>query len=162
MYAPIGGPFGYIRYNVKRRALRGMLTVVAHHYAEADDPKRRFSSCSTGYVWWVNPSSEPEVEYALKVLRASHDRAVRVREGDGHGGPQQVFVRFWQDRPGIGPHGVVHTNCYFSRRRRSGEWGRAENAEAADRDFPDYELFWCTKCFGADNPRRFHRDGFHL
>ena len=105
----------------------GMLMVNALYYDEVDDPKRRFNPEANAKQnrCWLNPDDERVIEYALGVLRASHDRALetwnRVEE------TLPVFVRFWPDRPGIGPHGVVHTGCNFSRNMRVEDWAESEN-----------------------------------
>ena len=140
-----------------------MFAVYALYYAECDDPEGRFFSPGVNpaqYKCWLNSDNEREVEYVLGVLRASYDRSLQLREGRTCEEAQPVLVRLWPDRPGIGPHGIVHTGCYFSRQRRSGEWREAENVEAADRDFPNHKLFWCSKCFGSANSRRLHRDDY--
>ena len=60
-------------------------------------------------------------------------------------------------------HGMVHIDkdgCFHTRRpvRTEAppgyEWSGADTKEAADLEFPDYTLYWCSLCFGPDNPRR--------
>ena len=75
-----------------------------------------------------------------------------------------VFVRLWPARSGnpsdIGPHGIVHVDCRHIPQRLNDDWREVADENAADIDFPDRLLFWCTeeRCFGSNNPRRFPRD----
>ena len=60
-------------------------------------------------------------------------------------------------------HGMVHVDCWHTRRRVEAElpdgyqWGESASVQAADLEFPDHPLFWCSlrDCFGPDNPRRY-------
>ena len=72
-----------------------------------------------------------------------------------------VCVRLWGPSPTYpDPHGTVHNpGCGHIRDPDSEGWRRAASREAADLDFPDHVLFWCSAngCFGPDNPRRIPR-----
>ena len=61
-------------------------------------------------------------------------------------------------------HGMVHYDeggCWHTRRRLNVEppagyeWDGAGSVEEADLKFPNHTLYWCSLCFGSDNPRRF-------
>ena len=75
-----------------------------------------------------------------------------------------VVVRLWPAQSGnpsyIGPHGIVHVGCGRMPQRLNNDWHEAADEHAADIEFPDRLLFWCTaeRCFGHDNARRFPRN----
>ena len=73
-----------------------------------------------------------------------------------------VFVRLWAAHPsrGIGPHGLVHIDCGQARNHGADPgWRESASEHTADRELPDYTLYWCIRrqCFGPDNPRPFPR-----
>ena len=70
-----------------------------------------------------------------------------------------VYVNLWPPNPSAErpwPHGTVHRHCSHTRHYPSPKWRIADDEHAADRDFPNHRLFWCTdnRCFGPNNPRQ--------
>ena len=68
--------FGFVRFNVGGRNA-GMFAVYALRYRHSDDPDGRFSPDAdpAQHLGIVSPDDEDEIRYALRVLRASYDRA---------------------------------------------------------------------------------------
>ena len=68
--------FGFVRFNVEGRNA-GMFAVYALRYRSYDDPDSRFNpnAAPAQHFCPVDPRNEEEIRYALRVLRASYDRA---------------------------------------------------------------------------------------
>ena len=157
LLTPAGLRFGLVRYNT-HKARRGLLAVIAWHFVESSDPEGRFAPTAGGNarVCWLSIDDKPAVEYALAVLQASYlERETHKASDEG----KPVVIKFWPGRPGIEDFGIVHLvgakKCGYTNNLRGGRWEKAENVRAADEKYPEHRLFWCAKCFGYGNPRRF-------
>ena len=163
LFTSTGYRFAGVRYNT-REPHKGKFAVYALKYDELSDPEGRFrfDTGTEGYLYWVSLEDKPAVEYALAVLRASSN-LIADKRSKSEKETLPVLIRLRGDIPGLGPHGIVHivaVKCRYSRNPSSSprkEWGEAENVHAADEEYPEHELFWCTTCFGFGNPRRFDR-----
>ena len=155
LLTPTDGRFGHVKY-ITNGPHKGRFWVYASDYDESSDPEGRFIlSGYRGHKYRLTLSNKSAVECALSVLRTSYSRTMnRLNKTEKERVP--VVVRLKAGIPRLGPHGIVHdavAKCRNSRNPRP-EWGRAENVHAADREYPDHELFWCAQCFGLANPRR--------
>ena len=68
--------FGYVRFNIQGRN-KDMFTLYALRYESVDDPDNRFNhdAAPAQHCHSVWPDDEDGIRYALRVLRASYDRA---------------------------------------------------------------------------------------